>query len=140
MSRRDLVNAYREWLTSYAWNWFGVLTFRGYPSATKAKRVFDVWIAEIEQDYGTNDFRWVRVKEYGAEYVNLHFHVLVGGLYLRPACRQKAMFRWQELAGEANIFSFVGHLNGISYILKTVRPGQDFEIDFRLQPAAKVRS
>jgi hypothetical protein len=138
METKQLIDSYHEWFSQYAWHWFGVLTFPAYPRVTKAKRLFDLWISEIEKNYGTKDFRWVRVTEYGAEGINLHFHILVGGLHLRPGCRVKAMFRWQELAGEANITSFIPHRNGISYILKTVRPGQDFEIDFRLQPAAEV--
>jgi hypothetical protein len=140
MNKRAVISGYLEWFSAYSWNWFGTLTFRGYPPVTKAKRLFDLWITEIEETYGTKDFRWVRVTEYGAEKINVHFHILVGGLHLRPACRFKAMFRWQELAGEANITSFIGHRNGVSYMLKTHRPGRDFEIDFRLQPAPKVRS
>jgi hypothetical protein len=105
MNDRKLINGYVEWLSQYTWSWFGVLTFRGYPPASKARRLFDIWLLQIKKDYGSDDFRWVRITEYGAEHINIHFHILVGGLHYRPACRQKAMFLWQRLAGEANITS-----------------------------------
>jgi hypothetical protein len=134
-----LISGYQEWLSTYHWNWFGTLTFRGYPSIAKAVRLFNRWITEIEKTYGTKNFRWFRITERGSDGQNGHFHVLIGGLHLLPACRFKAMFRWQELAGEAQIASFMAHQKGIFYILKTIRPGKDPEIAFRLGPIHTVR-
>jgi len=132
----ELIESYKEWLSQYRWIWFGTLTFSGYPSLRKATRIFDKFINEIREKHGTRDFRWIRVTEHGADGNNLHFHVLIGGLHLQSGDRYMAMLRWQELAGESLITSFASHRNGIYYILKTLRPGVDFEIDFLLEPIA----
>jgi hypothetical protein len=115
------------------------LTFRGYPSLNKALHIFDTWLREIEQQYGTPSFRFFRVTEYGALRINIHFHILVGGIRPKSGDRYMAILRWQELAGEGNISSFAGR-NGIFYILKTLRPGRDLEIDFRLDSPPEKRA
>jgi hypothetical protein len=139
MNKRELIESYHEWLSGFKWNWFGTLTFRGFPPVGKARRCFDSWINELEHKYGQNDFRWFRVTERGITGSNIHFHVLIGGLRLCSGSRYLAMSRWQQLAGEANITSFVPHKNGIFYILKTLQPAKDVEIDFHLDPIGRRR-
>ena len=137
MTRSELIDGYYEWLSYFKWNWFGTLTFRGYPPIGKARRCFDSWIDELEHKYGRTDFRWFRVTERGATDANIHFHVLIGGLRPCAGSRYFAMFRWQQLAGGANITSFIPHQNAIFYILKTLHPAKEPEIEFHLDPIAR---
>jgi hypothetical protein len=134
MNPSQLIEGYYQWLSLYKWLWFGTLTFRGYPPINKAKRCFNFWINELNQKYDGSDVRWFRVTEHGADGYNLHFHVLVGGLNIVSGARSLAMLRWKQLAGEANLSSFMSHKGGIFYILKTAKPYKEFEIDFELPP------
>ena len=133
MRSEELVEAYNAWLSTFDWDWFATLTFRGIPSMAKARRCFHTWITELEGDERTPDFKWIRVTERGAYGSNIHFHVLVGGL--RAAKRFAWTVRWRELAGEAVITDFDSHQGGIRYVVKTVRPNCKFDIDFNLDHA-----
>lgn len=44
------------------------------------------------------------------------------------------MLRWDELAGSADIFYYRPNAGGIRYMLKTARPGCDFEIEMEFPP------
>lgn len=133
MTRRtELLNAYSSWIRGYSWTWFGVLTFRGYPRRHKADRLFRQWVSEVQSADGAKDFRWVRVTEFGADGRNLHFHILVGGLL--DGSKYEWMFRWDEIAGEADIYYYVALLNGVEYVLKTLSLDRDFDIDFHFPP------
>jgi hypothetical protein len=131
MNKRHLINGYAEWLSRYHWIWFGTLTFRR-PDIKfwVANECFWKWIVEIENAEGTDDFHWVRVTERGAFGDNLHFHVLVGGL--KNPSKWPWLLRWQELAGDADIFYYIPSLGGLRYILKTADPKTDFEIQYDL--------
>ncbi len=128
MKRQQLVDAYDEWISRYKWDLFGSLTFRCPPSASKADRIFHRWISEMELQDGTEDLRWVRVAERGAYGDHLHYHVLIGGL--RHGSKWPWLLRWLELAGDCSISYYRPYAGGIRYMLKEVRPGCDFEIDF----------
>lgn len=130
MKKEELVSSYEEWFSQHHWSLFGTLTFRGSPSSSKADRIFRNWIAEMKRSDGTNNFHWVRVTEHGSFGDNLHYHILIGGL--RDGSKWPWMLRWDELAGSADIFYYRPHAGGLRYMLKTVRPGRDFEIDFDL--------
>lgn len=137
MKREELVDAYEEWLSRYDWEWFGSLTFRGYPRRAKAERLFNQWTSEVRRAEGASDFRVVRVGEVGSAGDNLHFHVLVGGL--RPGrsdarTRMRWTRRWFELAGDALIGTFDEERGGIRYVLKSLEPDRDFDIDISLKP------
>jgi hypothetical protein len=130
ITRRELIEAYADWLKTWTWDCFATLTFPGYPSATKAGRVFDEWIAQMEKLGGTKKFRYVRVLERGRGGDNIHFHVLIGGL--KPSARRfpfKWAARWQEVAGHAVIQRFDPDNGGVYYLLKSLLPDGDFAID-----------
>lgn len=130
MKTQHLIDGYRELLSRYRWQWFATLTFRGTPSFRKTDQAFRLWLSEIDEAVGTADFHWFRVTEHGAFGNNLHYHLLLGGL--RDASKWDWILRWEELAGEAVIHYFFPCRGAITYILKTARPGCDFEIDFDL--------
>jgi hypothetical protein len=132
MTKEELIHAYADWLQKYNWTWFCTLTFKGAPPLKRADRLFRVWISEIKQSEGTKKFSWVRVTERGAFGDNIHFHALIGGL--RDASKWRWMFRWEELAGEANILYYVPKLGGVQYMLKEARPGCDFDIEIEIAP------
>jgi hypothetical protein len=135
VTREDLICAYADWLSSFEWIFFGTLTFREPEiSLRKANQLFDRWIHEIEAAEGTKDFRWVRVAERGAFGDNLHFHCLVGGL--RNGSKWNWLLRWKEMAGEAFISYYFRGGGATRYMLKTLRPGHDFEIELHLPPPA----
>jgi hypothetical protein len=137
MTRDDLIGAYESWLSEHRWGLFATLTFRGFPSAAKADRIFRQWISEMRLQDGRSDFRWVRVTERGACGDNLHFHVLIGGLH--DGSKWPWLLRWDELAGNADIFYYRHHAAGIRYMLKEVHPDRDFEIEIELPPIAEPR-
>ncbi len=131
MKRDELISGYVEWLSCFKWNFFGTLTFRRPDISTqRANQIFQQWIGEIKNDDGTTKFRWFRVTERGAFGDHLHFHVLVGGL--RSGTRHYWVYRWQELAGDASISYYSRFGSAVRYVVKTARPGRDFEIDFDL--------
>jgi hypothetical protein len=130
MNREVLIEGYASWLSQFSWNWFATLTFRGYPPTSKANRLFDQWIREVEQNDGGNGFRWVKVAERGANGDNLHFHILVGGL--RTGRALPWVSRWNGIAGEAQIESFNPDKNALRYMLKGIDPDEDFDIDIHL--------
>jgi hypothetical protein len=132
VTKQELIEAYEEWFCKYHWIFFGALTFRESPSPSRADRIFKRWIAEMQQNDGTKDFRWVRVTEHGAFGDNLHFHVLIGGL-TNDAEWWPWVRRWDALAGDAVLSYYCKNAGGIPYMLKTALPGRDFEIDFDLR-------
>jgi hypothetical protein len=136
ISKRELIDAYGDWLGEWTWDLFGSLTFPGYPSVTKAERVFSKWIGDIEKLAGTRKFRYVQVLERGADGENVHFHVLIGGL--KPSARRmplKWAGRWQQIAGYAVIQRFDPDRGGIYYLLKTLVPDSAFAITLHFSEA-----
>lgn len=130
MTSKQLIDGYATWLSKFSWNWFGTLTFRNHKLPFwRANRIFQDWIFEIEMGAGTGSFRWFRVTERGAYGDNLHFHILVGGL--RDASKWPWTVLWNEMAGDALITYYFRSGGATKYIVKTARPGRDFEIDFR---------
>lgn len=94
---------------------------------------FDLWITELEKEQGTDQFKYVRVIETGAYRDNEHIHLLVGGLK-----KQARLFpgewrdRWEKIAGRAAIVRYDPARAGVFYMLKTLDPADDFDIDLRL--------
>jgi hypothetical protein len=137
MNKKELIDGYEQLLSRYQWVWFGTLTFRRRDiKFWLANEVFWQWIVEIQNAEGIEDngskheFHWFRVTEYGAFRNNLHFHILVGGL--KNPSKWPWVLRWQELAGDADIFYFIPSRGGIRYLLKTADPKTDFEIEYEL--------
>jgi hypothetical protein len=139
VTREQLIEEYADWFSEYSWNWFGTVTFPGYPSRTIAIRKFDEWIAEIKRRDGTKSFRYVRVLERGAYEDNIHFHFLIGGLERRANWYQWRC-RWQETNGAAVISNYDPKRGGIRYLLKSLLPDRDLDITIRLpQKAMRAR-
>ncbi len=139
MTRDELTQAYVEWLERYDWNFFGTLLFP-IPdiSPRRANRIFEQWIYEMKNEEGTKKFCWFRVTERGAFGDHFHYHILVGGL--REGSRLPWLVRWGQLAGHA-VLTYHRRSGGATrYILKTLRPGQDFEIDFELPRVASKQN
>ena len=156
MTRDKLIAGYAEWLEQYHWTLFATLTFRGFPSPSRANLIFRKWISEMKEQEDEKDFHWVRVTEYGAfqDQDNVHYHALIGGL--RDVCRWHWLRRWDKLAGDSTLTYYrrdycsdhgipQSLLNAehpqrptgaIPYMLKTAHPDRDFEIDFELAPIA----
>jgi hypothetical protein len=125
---KQLRDCYAEWLSSFRWQLFATLTFRRFPSSSRANRIFRLWTDEMRSAVGTSSFRWFRVTEYGSSGTNLHYHAFIGGL--RDATKWPWLFRWEELAGEADIFYFSPAGGAVQYSLKTLHEDRDFEIEF----------
>jgi hypothetical protein len=134
MKRNELVDGYAAWLEQYVWQWFGTLTFRGFPPLTKAKQMFRMWIGELKLQNGTPQFASFCAKEGGATGENIHFHVLIGGLRDRSQ-RLPWVGRWWELAGDAQISYFRKNENAIRYLLKTITIDGDFDVALDFPPA-----
>jgi hypothetical protein len=131
MNKERLINGYEEWLSRYRWIWFGTLTFRRLDiKLWTANECFWRWIVEVENSERTDVFHWFRVTEHGAFKDNLHFHVLVGGL--KNPSKWPWLLRWQDLAGDAEIYYFNRSLGGLRYMLKTAKPDTDFDILYDL--------
>ena len=126
-----LAAGYEEWLKDFSWEWFCSLTYRGYPPSTKTMRTLQRWLAELREENGTGNFGYFFVRESGASGENFHWHGLVKGTQ-DPTERLPWLQRWWELAGEAQIAYFDASGNGISYMLKHVRPRADDGIIFEL--------
>lgn len=128
MTRQELIAGYEEWFCTKRWHLFGTLTFAAMPSPSRADSIFRRWISEIKSTDGTSDFSWVRVAEHGADGQNLHYHVLVGGW--AGESKWPWVLRWNELAGDCIISYYDPNGGGLRYLLKTVQPNRDFEIEF----------
>lgn len=128
---RELIEGYAGWWKGWSWDWFVTLTYAGFPWRSTALRKFQKWIADLQKEQGTSEFRFVRVIETGAFGNNVHVHLLVGGL------KEKARLfpgewrdRWEKIAGRAAIVRFDPEKGGVYYVLKTLDPARDFDVDF----------
>ena len=130
-NRRELVESYAEFLMAFDWEWFGTMTFRGYSGSSKAKRLFEKWINELQEKAGGPEFRWFRVTEKGQSGTNNHFHVLIGGLEPKNQ-RARWARRWEVIAGPARIEPYDPDQDGIYYMLKTLKVGHDFDFETNL--------
>lgn len=127
-TKRKLIAGYEEWLSRFTWAWFATLTFRrpNIP-AWRANALFDQWIAEVQGEDGTADFRWFRVVELGANQDHLHFHVLVGGL--ANGTKWPWVILWNEIAGDCLISYYSAFKGTLPYLLKEVHPDRDCAIE-----------
>jgi hypothetical protein len=133
ISKKHLIQAYGQWLKQYRWNLFGSLTFAGFPSRQKAQETFDLWIAEVQIEAGTRNFRFVQVTERGVSGDNIHFHFLIGGLRKNWDQRMGTWCkRWQHKAGAAVMGKYKPKKPGIFYLLKTLLPDRDFDVNIKL--------
>jgi len=126
--RQELIDGYLDWLSGFSWDWFVTLTFPGYPSRASAESKFRRWVERLRHERGRRGFRFVRVAEHGAFDDNLHFHLVVGGLK-KGSNPDKWCRRWEESAGRAQIRQYDVQQNGMAYLLKTLRPDDDFDIE-----------
>lgn len=129
--RRELIEAYWEFLAHFCWQWFVTLTFRGYAGSSRAKRLFDKWMHELQVKAGGPEFRWFRVMEKGETKRNIHFHVLIGGL-AKATEQARWAHRWNALAGDARIDAYDPERHAIFYMLKELELDQDFDFETNL--------
>jgi hypothetical protein len=138
--RERAIQAYREWLEGYSWDYFCTLKITSGPlNKRRAQEVFRKWMEALESSEGADDFRWFRVMEYGSSRSNPHFHIVIGGLRKRmqnweQRWRQKWQQKWAELGGEALISPYDPQQKGLLYILKSTGIDGDLDMDFKLPP------
>ncbi len=130
LKKSEFIDVHADWLSRFTWDWFGTLTFPGYPSATTAKRKFNHWIRELRREIGGEKFRYASVIERGANKDNVHFHVLIGGIKRRhkgtPYVWKQ---RWQEIAGLAVLSTYEANRGGMRYLLKSLLPDRDIDLE-----------
>lgn len=133
IGRRQLLDEYAAWLAHYTWDWFGTGTFGKNVSAPVAKHAFDSFAKSIRVNVGNQDFGFVRVLEHGPRDARVHVHFLVCGIK-----KTKRNFpyvwaqRWRRRYGFAVIDTFDPKRGGIRYLLKSLLPDADFDIDMEL--------
>lgn len=132
---KNIEDSYANFISEWDWQWFATLTFRGLASKSRAERRFEEWINTLKCEVGHTRFRYVRVTERG-ETAGLHFHLLVGGL--RNTSPNRWIRLWEKLGGDAQIEAFDEEKNGIRYILKTLSPDGDIDIEFEFPHLANA--
>ena len=127
LSSKQLIEEYGEYLTRFRWKWFGTLSFRcGDLPLWRADRAFSAWISEIQEMDGNEDLWWFRVAERGPSNDKLRFHVLMSNF--RFTSKYCWMHRWNEMAGEADLFYFFPLGDARQFILETSRLSSVFDI------------
>jgi hypothetical protein len=134
IAKADLINGWVDLLDRYQWDWFFTLTFEIPEYRGRAYRLFKEWIEFVREFQGNADFRYFPVMETGASGDNRHFHGLVGGL--RTIGFRDAEHWWLTRHGTVQIEKYDPTLGAKPYILKTIRPGIDPEIDLDGLPTA----
>jgi hypothetical protein len=126
MERSKLANRVSE----YKWDWFATLKLDFSPYTRRhALEAFEGWLTNLEQREGGRHFRWVRVLMHDANWNNVYFLVLVGGLHNRRRYYEQ---HWSERAGRAQIERFDPSLPGIRSMLKAMDHDGDPDIDYGL--------
>jgi hypothetical protein len=131
MTKDELISECTEWLSRIRWNWWGTLAFRHPVSEGKAALIFKEWVGDLRAEYQTDNFRCFWVTEFGAYGRNRRFYILAGGL--REAGKEPALLSWDELAGRAVLSDYIARPNGMRYVLRTLLPDRDLNIDFILR-------
>jgi hypothetical protein len=115
---------YRAWLSQFAWDWFGTLTFDGPIHPEQAAKRWSRWLRLLESR-GGREIRWVRASEYQQRGV-LHFHCLLAEVG-STAC-MAAKTEWERIGGgHARIVHYDPRLNGIGYLAKGANRGGEID-------------
>lgn len=139
-SRRELVDAWVEFLSRWEWDWFLTLTFRANVHPEAADKAFRLFVSQINRElFGPRWYkhrrgiRWVRALEMQRRDV-IHYHALFGGAGLSDLRRLFWMDRWNEIAGYARIEEprDVALVHG--YVAKYVTKGGEIDLGGPLDP------
>jgi hypothetical protein len=129
-NRRQLREAWGQFLGQFPWDWFVNLTFRGEVPTFRAYRIVDRFLRDLEVAAGV-PIHWFRADEYGARLGRFHMHLLIGNIaHLR---RLYWMDEWNRRAGYARILPFDGSKGAVFYVAKYItKQGGDFAMSENL--------
>jgi hypothetical protein len=115
--RRQLTEAWGEFLSQFSWDWFVTLTFRDEVKSFRAHRLFGYLMRDLETAAGVPIF-WFRSDEIGECGGRFHMHALIGNVaHLR---RLYWMDEWNRRAGYARILPFDCRRGAAYYVAKYV--------------------
>jgi hypothetical protein len=115
--KRQLAEAWGQFLSEFDWDWFVTLTFRDEIKSFSAHRYFERFARDIEKQAAQPIF-WFRADEEGSRLGRFHIHALFGNVaHLR---RLYWMDVWSERAGYARILEFQKMKGGAYYCAKYV--------------------
>ena len=110
---REEIKAYANWLNSYSWHWYAILTFRYPISLRRAWKLFNYWKISLKKDSG-NRISYFMVVELDTWRVHPHLHVFLSGTAdEKPYLWEQ---EWFSTAGIAKIAEY-NHSLGASYYL-----------------------
>jgi hypothetical protein len=133
--RERTIQAYARWLEEFRWDLYATLKITsGAPSDSRAKKLLQQFMSELEEKEGGSRFRYFAVLERGFTGDNLHFHVLIGGLRNRCKFWER---EWNERGGNALITPYDPTQKGILYMLKNIDDNGDLDVEFKLPESAK---
>lgn len=120
MMRRQLSEAWGQFLSQFPWDWFVTLTFREPVPSFRAYRMFRRFVADIERAAGL-PIAWFLVFEYGARNGRLHIHALMSNT--AHLSRLWWLDEWNRRAGYARILPFDCRRGAVYYCAKYVTKG-----------------
>lgn len=129
-SRRQLREAWGQFLSQFPWDWFVNLTFRDEIQTFRAYRILERFLRDLEAAAEVPIY-WFRADEYGARLGRFHMHLLIGNTaHLR---RLYWMDEWNRRAGYARILPFDGSKGAAFYIAKYItKQGGEWSISENL--------
>ena len=115
--KRQVTEAWGQFLVRFPWDWFVTLTFRDPVVSFRAHRLFDKFVRDLEKAAGLPVF-WFRVDEIGPHGGRFHLHALIGNVaHLR---RMTWVDKWNLIAGYARILPFNAKQGAAYYTAKYV--------------------
>jgi hypothetical protein len=116
-TRRQLREAWGQFLSQFQWDWFVSLTFRDEVPTFRAYRILGRFLRDLEAAAGVPIY-WFRADEYGARLGRFHMHLLIGNVaHLR---RLYWMDEWNRRAGYARILPFDDSKGAVFYVAKYI--------------------
>jgi hypothetical protein len=136
LTRRELVQACGEWLNSYPWDWYAMLTFRQYPVGPKtAWHKFNDWKVELKKATG-NPISYFMVRELPCWSYHPHYHIFLSGTKNEKPYQWKQ--RWYQVAGIAKIEIYDPQQDASYYLgAKWVDDTVDVKLSYNLAPRLK---
>jgi hypothetical protein len=120
-TRRQLREAWGQFLSQFQWDWFVSLTFREVIPTFRAYRMAGRLLRDLERDAGAPVY-WFRADEYGERFGRFHMHLLVGNV--ASLHRLYWMDEWNRRAGYARILPFEKTKGAVFYVAKYITKQQ----------------
>ena len=140
--KKELADAYGEFINDWPWDWFGTFTFREAIHPESANKIFNRYTHYLNRSmYGvryTNRPNDGAIIVRGSEWQGrgvLHYHALIGRI-AKGVRRFEWMEQWNKMAGFARIYPYNPNRGARYYLGKYVIKGGQIDL---MGPVAQFR-